>query len=111
MAVSYLLNTQIFLMNTILQVIIHLIGLVIAPISFMYISSYVFQFCNYHRMFIHYITLSELIDVIDYYFNIPLSDIIMSKIRLIVGIVFLIIAIIMYIKKRKEIRIFKKPGQ
>lgn len=111
MAISYLLNTQVVLMNTIFQIIIHCVGLVIAPILFMYLSSIIFNFCNYHRMFLHYITLSEIIDVIDYYFYIPVPDVIINKIRLIIGIIFLTIAIIMYIKKRKEIRIFKKPGQ
>jgi hypothetical protein len=30
-------------------------GMSLIPLIFMYISSYVFKFCEYHRMFLHYI--------------------------------------------------------
>ena len=32
----------------------------------MYISSYVFKFCEYHRMFLHYIAVEgEAIEIVD----------------------------------------------
>lgn len=43
-------------------------------IIFMYISSYAFKFCRWHRMFIHYITVNLTLNIIDYHYGIPLSD-------------------------------------
>lgn len=41
---------------------------------FLYLSSYVFDFCSYHRMFIHYVTINTILNTIDYYIGIPVSD-------------------------------------
>ena len=43
-------------------------------IAFMYIGSYAFKFCSWHRLFIHYITLILTINIIDYHFQLPLTD-------------------------------------
>lgn len=104
MAFSYLLNTQLSLLGTAFQMIVHYVGLVITPLAFMYISSYVFQFCNYHRMFLHYITFEELLNTIDWYYQLPLTDKQLDMLHLITALIFLITAVIMYIKKRKTIK-------
>lgn len=73
-------------------------GMSVLPLIFIYISSIVFKFCNYHRMFIHYIGTCNLIEYLDYYECIPLSDrafLIMSTI--ITGI---FLFIILYLKNK-----------
>jgi hypothetical protein len=92
----------------ILQIVSHYLGLVIAPIGFMYISSYIFKFCNYHRMFIHYIAIIELMNVTNWYFKIPITNDLYNGIQIIITILFLFLAIVMYIKKRKNIKLYKK---
>lgn len=94
----------------IIQIISHYLGLVIAPIAFMYISSHVFQFCNYHRMFIHYIAVIELMNVTNWYFRIPITNELYNGIQVTITIVFVILALIMYIKKRRQIRLCKKEN-
>ena len=93
----------------VIQIISHYLGLVIAPLAFMYISSYVFKFCNYHRMFIHYIAIIELMNTTNWYFRIPISNELYILIQDIITIIFIIITAIMYIKKRRQIRLCKKP--
>lgn len=93
----------------ILQIVSHYLGLVIAPIAFMYISSYVFKFCNYHRMFIHYIAIIELMNVTNWYFKVPISDQLWNGIQDIITIVFFIITIFMYIRKRRQLKLCKNP--
>ena len=92
----------------IIQIVSHYLGLVIAPIAFMYISSHVFQFCNYHRMFIHYIAVIELMNVTNWYFKIPITNELYNGIQVTITIVFAILALVMYIKKRRQIRLCKK---
>ena len=41
---------------------------------FLYISSYVFKFCSWHRLFLHYITINLILNIVDYYWCIPISD-------------------------------------
>lgn len=43
-------------------------------VGFMYLASYVFRFCAYHRMFLHYFVGMNLISVYDAYIGIPVSD-------------------------------------
>ena len=49
-------------------------GVSLLPLLFLYLASYVFQFCAYHRMFLHYILASNILVWIDYYVGIPVSD-------------------------------------
>ena len=44
------------------------------PLIFLYMSSYVFKFCEYHRMFLHYVVVTNVLNVYDYYVGIPISD-------------------------------------
>lgn len=43
-------------------------------VTFIYITSYAFKFCKYHRMFIHYFTINLILNYIDYNFGLPLND-------------------------------------
>ena len=95
----------------IIQIVSHYLGLVIAPIVFMYISSHVFQFCNYHRMFIHYIAIIELMNVTNWYFKIPITNELYNGIQVTITIVFAILALVMYIKKRRQIRLCNKNAE
>jgi len=67
----------------------------------MYISSYAFKFCEYHRMFIHYILAHKLLVTIDMYIGIPLSDFNLLVLYLIVAGIFAI-AILYLHQKCKE---------
>ena len=95
----------------IIQIVSHYLGLVIAPIAFMYISSHVFQFCNYHRMFIHYIAVIELMNVTNWYFKIPITNELYNGIQVFITITFAILALIMYIKKRRQIKLCNKNAE
>jgi hypothetical protein len=83
-------------------VVTHYVGLVIAPLMFMYISSYVFKFCNYHRIFIHYIAVVEFINITDWYFRIPISNDAICILHFVITFIFLVAAVVMYVKKFKH---------
>jgi hypothetical protein len=102
MAFSYLV--MFVLANTIESLVIvpHIIGTVIAPLVFLYLTSYVFKFCAFHRLFIHYYTFVELLNVTDYYIRIPISDKAITILHDSVTIIFLILAVVTYIIKYKK---------
>lgn len=107
MAFSYLI--MFVLANTIESFVIvpHIIGTVIAPLAFVYLTSYVFRFCAFHRLFIHYYAFVELLNVTDYYVRIPISDAAITFIHDSVTVVFLILAVVMYIYKYKKDKCLK----
>lgn len=74
LAAIYLINTVLSYYDIILPVLSYIGGLSLIPLVFMYISSYVFRFCSYHRMFLHYIVINDLINLVDYYYTLPISD-------------------------------------
>lgn len=108
MAFSYLI--MFVLANTIESFVIvpHIAGTVVAPLAFVYLTSYVFRFCAFHRLFIHYYAFVELLNVTDYYIRIPISDDTITFIHDSVTIVFLILAVVMYIYKYKKDKCLKQ---
>lgn len=102
MSFSYLI--MFILANTIEDYVIipHILGTVIAPLVFVYLTSYVFKFCAFHRMFIHYYAFVELLNVTDYYIRIPISDEAITLLHDSVTIIFLISIVVTYIYKYKK---------
>lgn len=49
-------------------------GVSIVTVIFLYLTSYTFGFCKYHRIPIHYVVISNIISCIDYYIGIPVAD-------------------------------------
>lgn len=65
-------------------------------IGFVYIASYLLKFCEYHRMFLHYIVIIYIINCIDYYIGIPIDD---YNLLILYSIITLIsLFIILYLK-------------
>lgn len=70
---------------------------------FIYLASVVFKFCSYHRMFLWYILVDDLFNIIDYYWSIPIStDSILMLHNIWIGIT-LFIVLILYVKSNKVI--------
>ena len=65
---------------------------------FLYLSSYVFKFCEYHRMFLHYIVLTNIISIYDVYVGIPLDYYLMFRLYLVITGIFAFIILYMYVK-------------
>lgn len=48
-------------------------GVSLIPLLFLFLSSYVFKFCYYHRLPLYYLLISQIICIVDYYIGIPIS--------------------------------------
>lgn len=77
-------------------------GMSIIPIIFIYISSYVFKFCSYHRMFLHYIVLVDVINVYDYYIGIGLHYRDMISIHCIIAAITLFFVLYLHRKCKRN---------
>jgi hypothetical protein len=73
-ALFYILNTALNKFDIDAPVISNISGVSLLTWLFLYLSSLVFQFCIYHRLFLYFILVTDFINIYDYYFNIPLED-------------------------------------
>lgn len=58
-ALLYFINTILGYYGINMDIISLLSGVSILPLLFLYIASYALGFCNYHRMFLHYVAVSD----------------------------------------------------
>ena len=101
-ALLSLLNTTLSYFG-IDAVILSYIGSVsLVTLLFLYVTSYVFKFCEYHRMFIHYTTVTWILNIIDLYIGIPFSDVGYLGIQLIIAGIALFIILRLYAKNHKK---------
>lgn len=73
-ALFYLLNTVLALCGIDIPAFSNIAGMSLFTWLFMYVAAWVFQFCIYHRMFLYYILVTDIINIIDYYIGIPIDD-------------------------------------
>ena len=70
----YLINTITAFIGIDIPILSTISGMSLLTWIFMYIATIVFNFCSYHRIFLYYILIVDIINIIDYYINIPISD-------------------------------------
>lgn len=74
LSVLTLLNVILSYLNIDVELLSAIGGMSLLPWLFFYISSFVFRFCIYHRLFLYYILVNELLSWYDYKIGIPLSN-------------------------------------
>ena len=76
----------------------YIFGVSLLTIGHMYNSSRVYKFCKYHRMFIHYIVINNILNSIDYYFKLPLSSEGLVCLHIFIAGIFLFLILYYYLK-------------
>ena len=77
-------------------------GVSLLPLIFLYLSSYVFKFCAYHRMFLHYLLITDIINIYDYHIGIPLDDLEYLCLHMIITVISMFIVLYLYMNKKKK---------
>ena len=75
-------------------------GISLLPLLFLYLVSFVFQFCVYHRMFLHYILVNNILTWFDYYIGIPVSNEFLFGMHVFVVGLFLFLVLYFYRKEK-----------
>lgn len=97
-----LLNSVLSYFGIDLYILSYIGGVSIFTIIFLYLSSYVFRFCEYHRMFLHYIVVTWIINIADYYIGIPVSNLEYLCLQIIIAGITLFIILFLYVKNYKR---------
>ena len=103
LAFTALLNSILSYFNIDLYILSYIGGISIFTIVFLYLSLYVFKFCEYHRMFLHYVVVTWIINTIDYYIGIPINDLEYLCLQMIIAGISLFIILLLYYKTNKKL--------
>lgn len=99
MVIAFIFAINIFLsyLNIEIKAFNYIAGVSFLPLITFYTLSYLLHFCEYHRIFLHYIVIIDGISLYDEYYKIPVDDFTMFKIYSIITIICLFL--ILYFKK------------
>ena len=103
-ATLFLLRSILTCMDIDVTWLSYICGMSLIPLLFMYLVSYAFKFCSYHRMFLHYIVVNDAINYIDYYIGIPLQYHELLKLHIIIAGTFLLIILYQHQKWMRQQR-------
>ena len=99
----------LFLLNTVLSyfyidwsIISYLASVGFIPWLFLMVASYLFHFCEYHRMFLWYIMVNNILCWLDYEYGIPVSNKGLFLIHIITAGIFLFLVLYFHQKCRRE---------
>ena len=103
LVLTSLLNTLLSYYDIDAPILSYIGGVSVLPLLFLYLSSYSFNFCSYHRMFLHYVTINWGLNIYDYYIGIPLSNKNLFMMYWIITGISLFIILYLYLKSRKKV--------
>lgn len=102
-ALCYMTSTIFNYFDYNIEPLSNLGGMSLLTWVFIYLASVVLKFCSYHRMFLWYVLVDDLVNIVDYYWNIPIStDNILMLHNIWIGITLFII-LILYVKDNKRV--------
>ena len=95
-----ILNTMFGFLGIDCSIISMLGGISFLPLVFLYLASFVFRFCVYHRMFLHYILVNNILEFVDYYIGIPIDTFNLFVLHVILIGLFLFLVLYFYRKEK-----------
>ena len=98
----YMINTILSYFYIDLPVLSNIAGISLLPWLFMYLSSVVFRFCLYHKMFLYYILITDLINITDYYIGIPIENLELLMLHSFITGISLFIILYLYVKSNRK---------
>lgn len=102
-ASCYALGTLAAIFHIDLFVLSHLAGISLFSWIFIYISAIVFDFCIYHKMFLWYVFVDDVISLIDYYTDIPIGRFNLIAIHSLLIIILLFLLLYFHVKNNKRL--------
>lgn len=103
LALGDLINTLLSMFEIDAPIISYIGGISFLPLVFLYLSSYVFKFCEYHRMPLHFIVVNNIINIYDWYIGIPIDLIEMILLEVVLVGITIFIAVYLHEKDNKKL--------
>lgn len=78
-------------------------GVSFLTLAFLYLVSYVFRFCIYHRMFLHYVLVNNIISTLEFTVGLPVDFLGLCCIFSVNFCIFLFL--ILYFRKKEKLKL------
>ena len=101
-AIGYALNTLFAYIGIETPLFSNICGISLLPWVYILLSAFVFKFCIYHRMFLYYILVTDIINIIDYYIGIPISTRNIFALHAVITAIFMFLILYLYAKHCKK---------
>lgn len=101
-AICYVLNNILSYFEIDAPLCSYIGGMSLLPFTFLYISSFVFEFCIYHRLPLYYILVSDVINYIDLYIGIPINSNNLFVLNMTILGVFILILVFIKFKQHES---------
>lgn len=98
----YVLNSILSYFNIDIILLSVISGLSILTWLFLFISSFVFKFCIYHRLPLYYILISDIINYYDNIVGIPISNRNLFVLNIIIAGVFILLIVYFKFKQHES---------
>ena len=98
----YILNSILSYFNVDIIILSIISGLSILTWLFLFISSFVFKFCIYHRLPLYYILISDIINYYDNIVGIPISNRSLFVLNIIIAGVFILLIVYFKFKQHES---------
>lgn len=98
----YVLNSILSYFNIDIILLSVISGLSILIWLFLFISSFVFKFCIYHRLPLYYILISDIINYYDNIVGIPISNRSLFVLNIIIAGVFILLIVYFKFKQHES---------
>ena len=98
----YVINSVLsyFEINTIILSIIG--GMSILPWIFLFVSSFVFRFCIYHRLPLYYVLITDIINYYDNVIGIPISNKSLFVLNMIIVGIFILMIVFFKFRQHEQ---------
>ena len=110
LALVSLLNSTLSYFGIDLMILSYIGSSSLLPLAFIYLASYCFWFCAYHRMFLHYVVVNDLLSIYDYHIGIPISDIGLFLVHIIITGITIYLVLYLHMKQ-KNVKCITKASQ
>lgn len=100
LAVCNCLNTYLSFYGIEAPIISYMGGISFTGWLFIYLAAIVFRFCLYHRMFLYYVLINNLLSIYEFHIGIPVSDAALIRLYTFITGIFLFVILICYRRER-----------
>lgn len=100
LAVCNCLNTYLSFYGIEAPTISYMGGISFTGWLFIYFAAIVFRFCLYHRMFLYYVLINNLLSIYEFHIGIPVSDAALIRLYTFITGIFLFVILICYRRER-----------
>lgn len=100
LAATCCLNTYLAFFGYEFPLLSYIGGISFTGWFFIYLATIVFRFCIYHRMFLYYVLVTNILSVYEYHIGIPIDDAGLIRVYSFITVICLFLILVLYRREK-----------